>query len=405
ILVNLIGNAIKFTEKGEIVVTVKKEDVLHSGQNKKYQQLAIYVKDTGIGIPPEKLQKIFESFTQGDASTTRKYGGTGLGLTIAKNLAEMMGGSLTVESRPGVGSTFILRLAPEIVHEAPARTFHPRPTLKRVLVIDDNTTNCKLMQELFSCMEVECTLSTSGHDALQVLKKAGADDHGFDLIITDYQMPVMDGIMLVKEIKTLLKDHRQPFILMLSSLERDLHRREAERAGIDLFLSKPVRFNELDQILTGIFEGGTPPTATPGDIPTIRPLGKDQSVMVAEDEPFNMLLISEVLKKMGFAVIKASSGKEALQLLDDHDPCIIFMDINMPEMDGYTATRAIRNLETSRRNIPIIALTADAMAEDREKCMAAGMNGFISKPFRMEEIEEVLRKYVTGPLPANPRAN
>jgi CheY-like chemotaxis protein len=127
--------------------------------------------------------------------------------------------------------------------------------------------------------------------------------------------------------------------------------------------------------------------------------------MVAEDEPFNMLLISEVLKKMGFAVIKASSGKEALQLLDDHDPCIIFMDINMPEMDGYTATRAIRNLETSRRNIPIIALTADAMAEDREKCMAAGMNGFISKPFRMEEIEEVLRKYVTGPLPANPRAN
>lgn len=405
ILVNLIGNAIKFTEKGEVVVTVKKEDVLHRHQNKKYQQLTIYVKDTGIGIPQEKIQKIFESFTQGDASTTRKYGGTGLGLTIAKNLAEMMGGSLTVESRPGTGSTFILRLAPEIVQEAPARTFHPRPALQRVLVIDDNATNRSLMKELFNFMKVECILSNSGTDALQLLEKTRADREYFDLIITDYQMPAMDGITLVKKIKTLLRDHRQPFILMLSSLERDLHRQEAGEAGIDLFLPKPVIFTELNQVLTVIFEGGTPSVVMPGDIPVIRPLGEDQTVMVAEDEPFNMLLISEVLKKMGFAVIKASSGKEVLQLLQDHDPRIIFMDINMPEMDGYTATRAIRSLKDTRSGIPIIALTADAMEEDREKCMDAGMNGFISKPFRREEIEEVLQRYVIGSAQAIPRAN
>src|SRR5262249_51645044 len=163
-----------------------KEDILQRDQNKKYQQLAIYVNDTGIGIPREKINKIFESFTQVDASTTRKYGGTGLGLTIAKNLAEMMGGSLTAENRIRIGSTFILRLAPEIVHEAPAPTFSSRPALQRVLVIDDNTTNCRLMKELFSFMEIECTLSTSGQDALQVLEKAQTEHQPFDLIITDY---------------------------------------------------------------------------------------------------------------------------------------------------------------------------------------------------------------------------
>jgi len=405
ILVNLIGNAIKFTEKGEIVVTVKKEDILHREQDKRYQQLAIYVNDTGIGIPSEKINKVFESFTQVDASTTRKYGGTGLGLTIAKNLAEMMGGSLSLESRLGIGSTFILRLAPEIVHEAPAPAFPPRPALRRVLVIDDNTTNCRLMQELFNFMGVECTLSTSGADALQVLEKARSEQRTFDLIITDYQMPSMDGIALVKEIKTLLKDHSRPFILMLSSLERDLHRQEAEQAGIDLFLSKPVKFNELNQVLAGIFEGGVYSIHANDVMPVIRPLGEGHTVMVAEDEPFNMLLISEVLKKMGFAVIKACTGQEVLQLLHDHTPRIIFMDINMPEMDGYTATRSIRNLEGPGRHIPIIALTADAMVEDRERCVEAGMNGFISKPFRREEIEEVLLRYVIAPQQAIPRAS
>jgi CheY-like chemotaxis protein len=398
ILVNLIGNAIKFTDKGEIVVTVKREEASNQGPphrqgDKKYQQLSILVKDTGIGIPKEKIDKIFESFTQGDASTTRKYGGTGLGLTIAKNLAGMMGGTLTVDSQPGVGSTFTLLLAPEIIQEEPAKPHPQRSALRHVLVVDDNLTNCRLMQELFGFMNVECFVSTSGEDALAILKKARTDHKCFDLIITDYQMPSMDGITLVKEIKTILKDHAQPFILMLSSLERNLHRNEAESIGIDLFLSKPVRFNELNQILASIFEDGAPTIPVADPIPVIHQLGSNRTIMVAEDEPINMLLISEVLHKMGFKVIKASTGAEVLQLLQQHDPDIIFMDINMPEMDGYTATRAIRRLEGPQSNIPIIALTADAMIEDKQRCLDAGMNGFVSKPFRLEEIESVLQQF------------
>jgi len=407
ILVNLIGNAIKFTDNGEIVVTVKREEapyldashgqphqeVSHQARGKRFQQLSILVKDTGIGIPQEKLDKIFESFTQGDASTTRKYGGTGLGLTIAKNLAGMMGGALTVESQPGIGSTFTLLLAPEIIQEEPVKPHPQRPALRRVLVVDDNTTNCRLLHELFGFMNVECILSTSGEEALTILKKARADHKCFDLIITDYQMPAMDGITLVKEIKTVLKDHAQPFILMLSSLERNLHRDEAERIGIDLFLSKPVRFNELNQILASIFEDGSPTTPVADAIPVIHQVGSNRTIMVAEDEPINMLLISEVLHKMGFKVIKALTGAEVLQLLQQHEPDIIFMDINMPEMDGYTATRAIRRLEGPRSDIPIIALTADAMIEDKQRCLDSGMNGFVSKPFRLEEIESVLQQF------------
>jgi CheY-like chemotaxis protein len=254
------------------------------------------------------------------------------------------------------------------------------------------------MQDLFGFMGIECTVSTSGEEALHILQGSRSGGHeAFDLIITDYQMPHMDGITLVKKTRTTLKNYTQPFILMLSSLERNRHRAEAEMMGIDLFLSKPVKFNELNQILTALFEEGTPATAPAASVPTIRHLGRNNSIMVAEDEPINMLLISEVLGKMGFSVIKATSGTEVIELLRHHEPDMIFMDINMPGMDGYAATRLIRLLEGPQSNIPIIALTADAMEEDKERCLKAGMNGFISKPFRLEEIEGVLQLYVSTP--------
>jgi CheY-like chemotaxis protein len=283
-------------------------------------------------------------------------------------------------------------MAPEIIQDEPVQLPSQRPALRRVLVVDDNSTNCRLMQELFGYMQVECQVSTGGEEALGILKKARADHRCFDLIITDYQMPSMDGITLVKEIKSVLKDHAQPFILMLSSLERNLHRAEAEKIGIDLFLSKPVRLNELNQILEAIFGSGATAPPAAESIPVIHRLGANRTIMVAEDEPINMLLISEVLHKMGFSVIKAGNGMEVLKLLQDHDPDIIFMDINMPEMDGYTATRAIRRLDGPHADIPIIALTADAMTEDKQRCLDAGMNSFISKPFRLEEIESVLQQ-------------
>ncbi|HEV3412528.1 MAG TPA: two-component regulator propeller domain-containing protein [Puia sp.] len=393
ILVNLLGNAIKFTGNGEVVVSLERGAVIPGSDGRKLQPILLSVKDTGIGIPKEKLDHIFESFTQADSTTTRKYGGTGLGLTIAKNLAEMMDGMLDVHSEVGVGSTFTLRLSLEIVDEMSTVPATPRPVLKRVLVVDDNITNCHLLENIFRYMGVGCTVCTSGPAALQVL--AGVrDDDLFDLIVTDHQMPEMDGVTLVGEIKALLKGRPQPFILMLSSLDKEMCVEDAEQIGIDMFLSKPVKLQELNNILQSIFgsaQGGRKDAQVK---PEIHRLTDHASILVAEDEPVNMLLISEVLSKMGFHVIKATNGKQVLDLLGIHHPAVILMDINMPEMDGLEATQIIRTLPQPKRNIPIVALTAGAMSEDRERCLGAGMNSFISKPFRLEEIEGVLKKYV-----------
>jgi signal transduction histidine kinase/CheY-like chemotaxis protein/ligand-binding sensor domain-containing protein len=394
ILINLLGNAIKFTEKGEVVVSVKKGPASLGEDEKKYQPIFISVKDTGIGIPAHKLSQIFESFTQADSTTTRKYGGTGLGLTIARNLAEMMGGCLDVQSEPGKGSTFTLLFAPEILSEMEEGPVIQRPVLRRVLVVDDNITNCHLLQNIFGHMGIECSFCTGGPDALQVLVTAIQKDQLFDLIVTDHQMPVMDGITLVKAIKEILKDRPQPFILMLSSLDKGMCMQDAEQAGIDLFLSKPVKLQELNNILQSIFGKGEADSLRAVPKPEIKKLTDNASVLVAEDEPVNMLLISEVLSKMGFTVIQACNGKEALELLETHQPTIIFMDVNMPEMDGLEATQIIRAQTNTQNNIPIIALTAGAMKEDKERCLRAGMNSFISKPFRLEEIEGVLKDYI-----------
>lgn len=393
ILVNLLGNAIKFTEKGEVVVSLERGTVIQARDGKRFQPVSLSVKDTGIGIPREKMEHIFESFTQADSTTTRKYGGTGLGLTIARNLTEMMDGSLEVRSEPGKGSVFTMKLTLEIVDEMSSIPVVQRPVLKRVLVVDDNVTNLHLLENIFRYMGVECTSCSNGADALYVLGRV-TDDQLFDLIVTDHQMPVMDGVTLVREIKKVLKGRRQPFILMLSSLDKGMCVEDAEQVGINMFLSKPVKLQELNNILQSIFgsaqieRGGGPAK------PEIRRLTETASILVAEDEPVNMLLISEVLHKMGFTVIKAYNGKQVLDLLDTHHPAVILMDVNMPEMDGLEATQIIRGLPQPQRNIPIVALTAGAMSEDRERCLGAGMNSFISKPFRLEEIEGVLKKYV-----------
>jgi signal transduction histidine kinase/CheY-like chemotaxis protein/ligand-binding sensor domain-containing protein len=393
ILVNLLGNAIKFTEKGEVVVSLERGAVIQGSDGRKFQPVELSVKDTGIGIPKEKLDHIFESFTQADSTTTRKYGGTGLGLTIARNLAEMMDGSLWVQSKPGEGSVFTLSLALEIVDEMSTVPVAHRPVLKRVLVVDDNITNCHLLENIFRYMGVDCTTCTSGPVALEILDGI-RDENLFDLIVTDHQMPIMDGVTLVGKIKETLTGRRQPFILMLSSLDKGMCVEDAEQFGIDMFLSKPVKLQELNNILQSIFGSAQESRMGVQAKPEIHRLTEHASILVAEDEPVNMLLISEVLGKMGFHVIKASNGKQVLDLLTSHHPAVILMDVNMPEMDGLETTQIIRTLPQPKRNIPIVALTAGAMSEDRERCLGAGMNSFISKPFRLEEIEGVLKKYV-----------
>jgi CheY-like chemotaxis protein len=340
------------------------------------------------------MDAIFESFTQEDSSTTRKFGGTGLGLTISKRLAELMGGTLTAESKPGKGSKFTLLLSLEIMDEQPRVSVAPKSLLRNVLVIDDNHTNCELMQGIFEYLKISCQVCSGGPEAIEVIRNASIAQKQFDLIITDHQMPEMDGITLVKEIKKLYTGQTVPFILMLSSLEKNMLQKEAESIGINKFLSKPVKLVELVNLLTSFFDRRQIKKDTLEKATKIGRFSERTKILVAEDEPMNMMLISEVLGNMGLDVIKATNGEEAIAMLHDHDPVIIFMDINMPVMDGFTATTVIRKLPQPGSNIPIIALTADAMQEDRERCLQIGMNDFISKPFRLREIENVLKNYL-----------
>ena len=392
ILLNLVGNAIKFTEKGEIEVRVIPSE--RSGLLKDDRiGIDISIRDTGIGIPKEKLEAIFESFTQADSSTTRKFGGTGLGLTISRRLAEMMNGELWAESTLGVGSIFTLHLRLGIEDMTPCIMPAEKPVLRKVLVVDDNETNCNLMKGIFAYMRIPCQIAYSGAEALQLIAQALTTGEHFDLIITDHQMPIMDGITLVKEIKKVIIGHSEPFILMLSSLEKVMHQQKAERIGIHKFLSKPVKMQELDSIITGIFQ------QTEEDVmqlaaPDARGTDKEMNVMVVEDEPMNMMLISEVLSRMGLRVIKANNGLQAISSLNENDVRLIFMDVNTPEMDGYTATQMIRMREDEKKNVPIIALTADALPEDKERCLDSGMDDYISKPFSLDEIKVVLRRYL-----------
>ncbi len=391
VLVNLLGNAIKFTPQGEIFVSAINASPFYQRNGKQYQDVDISVRDTGIGISDKKLAKIFESFTQADASTTRKYGGTGLGLTISKSLSEMMGGDLTVKSEIGRGSTFTMRIPLEVINERPSIAADYKPPLRKVLVIDDNSTNRWLMQEIFRYFQIACEIASGAREALMILDRIQHSGEPLDLIITDHHMPDMDGIQLVQEIRSKMTGVSQPTILMLSSLEKDLLRNEAEKLGIHRLLTKPVKMYELYALLCAMFATGSEETRTPAVAPLPPRVAEAAPIMVVEDEPVSMMLISEVLRKMGFEVIRASNGKQALETLKHYEPVLIFMDVNMPEMDGYATTRHIRQMAEPWKNIPIIALTADAMEGDREKCIAHGMNDYISKPFRMEEIITILK--------------
>jgi PAS domain S-box-containing protein len=390
ILVNLLGNAIKFTQEGEIFVSVTRAGSVYLKDSHSYLDLEISVKDTGIGISREKIKKIFESFTQADSSTTRRYGGTGLGLTISKSLADLMKGDLTVKSDIGDGSIFKLQLSLRVVNDKPQLSREYTPPLKNVLIVDDNLTNRSMMAEMFRYFNINCEVTASPSEAIQVLDRMKSENIKPDLIITDNNMPEMNGIQFAKRIRY---DHKfpNPVILMLSSLEKNLYQQEADKAGIHKMLTKPVKLHELYALLCSFFSNTKQASRIQAKIPVIERIADSATIMVVEDDAINMMLISEVLGKMGFDVIKANNGKQALGMLKEQEPVLIFMDVNMPEMDGFATTRMIRKMEGVYATLPIIALTADAMLGDKEKCIEAGMTDYISKPFRLEEIESVLK--------------
>ena len=402
VVTNILGNAIKFTNSGDILISVKKQNEIYNINKERFLDVVVSVKDTGIGIPAEELKKIFESFTQADGSITRSYGGTGLGLTISRNLMELMGGTLEVESEPAKGSTFTFRLPLQVFDEAPALHFISRPLLNNVLVVDDNATNGNLMLGIFAFLDIPCTACYSGSEALVLIKESISEGKMYDLIITDHQMPEMDGITLVKEIKHLVGGHNEPFILMLSSLGKSLYQQEAQDIGINKFLSKPIKLVDLRNMLSNIFDKPVPEPITDDLIlPQNEPVSDIPIIAVAEDNPLNMMLITKVLLNMGFDAVKAINGEEIVAFAANNLPEIIFMDIHMPGIDGYTATKMIRQLPSPNCDVVIIALTADAMKEDKEKCLAAGMNDFIAKPFRLAEIDQVLKKYLKHSVAVN----
>ena len=394
VLVNLLGNAIKFTQQGEILVSAIPAGEIYLKNNKKYLDIEISVKDTGIGISKEKLGKIFESFTQADNSTTRKFGGTGLGLTISRSLAELMSGNLTVKSEMGRGSSFTLHIPLEVTNERPQISTEYKPPLRKVMIIDDNATNRKLMEEIMKYFSIPCEVASGAQEAFMKIEKIKKNNEELDLIITDHHMPEMDGLTLTREIRKMLPDNNSAHILMLSSLEKNIHQNEATEIGIYKMLTKPVKMYELYSVLCSMFVATTHVEKPVQPTPEIKKIGHETSIMVVEDDPINMMLINEVLTKMGFNVIKANNGKRALEMLPYVDPALIFMDVNMPEMDGYATTKLIRKMPEPWCSLPVIALTADAMVGDRERCLEAGMDDYVSKPFKIEEIESVLKSRV-----------
>jgi two-component system, sensor histidine kinase and response regulator len=392
ILTNLVGNAVKFTAQGEVVVRTTLVDT-HADA----VLLRFAVMDTGIGIPPAVQARLFQAFSQADSSTTRQYGGTGLGLAISQRLVTLMGGTIGVESTPGQGSTFwfTVRLAPR---PAPAQaTGATLPELRgvRVLCVDDHGTNRAILEAQLSAWGMQASCVADGTTALARLRAAHADGQPYDLAILDYHMPEMDGLELAHAIKAdpLLAPVR---LIMLSSVSQRGQRRAAQQAGIAAALTKPVRQSHLYNCLVTVMGAAAEPTVVS---PVSRhqgnaPIQMHLRVLVAEDNVINQKVAVRLLEKVGCRIDVAANGQEAVAMLVQFAYDVVLMDCQMPEMDGFAATAAIRQHEASTgRHVPIIAMTANAMQGDQEECLAAGMDDYVSKPVTLDALVAVLRKW------------
>ncbi len=392
IVLNLVGNAIKFTEIGEVVLSV--QSMTHVGDE---LQLRFTVTDTGIGISPDKQAAIFEAFKQADGSMTRKYGGTGLGLTISSRLVELMGGRIWVESELGEGSRFHFT-ANFKVQKAAARTVVPRDptTLRdmRVLVVDDNATNRQILVKMLDGWHMISTVAESGAKAMVTLTEAKGIGRTFPLILLDAQMPEMDGFALAEYIKR-HPSYRAATIMMLSSAGQRGDAMRCRELGVAAYLTKPVRQSELmDAILTAL--GTRAKSEAKPALVTRHTLRESQNrlrVLLAEDNAVNQLVALRLLERFGHTVTVAANGRKALDAWEKGGFDAILMDVQMPEMNGWEATQAIRERErTAGGHIPIIAMTAHAMKGDDERCFAAGMDDYLTKPIRTEELMTVLEK-------------
>jgi PAS domain S-box-containing protein len=403
VLVNLVGNAVKFTERGEVAVSVAEE-----ARTATDMSLHFTIRDTGIGVPAAKQEQIFEAFAQADGSTTRLYGGTGLGLAITTQLLELMGGRIWVESpaspastddtSPGTTFHFTATVG---LPKTQARVFDPdADSLRgmRVLIVDDNETNCHILTETVSRWRMEPTVVSGGHAALAAIKNAVDQARPFRLVLIDSQMPEMDGFALVERIR-LTPERVEATIMMLSAANQNNQTRRCRELGLDVYLVKPVRRPDLfDAIQRAL--GISLPTAGSNEIYRNRSVpdkGRTLHILLAEDNDINRRVAITVLEKRGHTVELATNGAEAIELFARGRFDLVLMDVQMPKVNGFEATAAIREREQSMGvHTPIIAMTAYAMKGDEERCLAAGMDAYIPKPISVEELLRTIERLTSN---------
>jgi CheY-like chemotaxis protein len=409
VLVNLGNNAVKFTESGEIVVFIRTEERMNGRV-----RLRFSVRDSGIGMTKEQQGKLFQAFSQADTSTTRKYGGTGLGLTISKRLVDMMDGEIWVESEPGVGSEFIFTANFGLgeVQEKEARVTPDDLLHMRVLVVDDSHTSRLILEEMLESLNFEVEQASSGKDALDLIEQA-IEERPYGMVLIDWQMPEMDGIETSRRIRERFDSAKQPKIILVTAYARDEALQQVEQAGLDGMLIKPASPSSLFDAVMQAFGKKEARRLEAGEEDRETLLAKPirgASILLVEDNEINQQIAQEILESAGLRVTIANNGQEGLNMIAELGTKnaetgrlpfdAVLMDIQMPVMDGLTATKEIRKWEdqfripNSASRIPIIAMTASAMTQDREEAMGAGMDDHVSKPINTNELFSALLKWI-----------
>ena len=401
ILINLVGNAVKFTDQGEVVLSVR-QDSVENGQ----VLLHFAVRDTGIGIPADKQSSVFNAFEQADVSSTRRVGGTGLGLAITEHLVQLMGVTIGVDSEVGRGSTFYFTARFDVRNEQLAEQTTPAEmTGARTLVVDDNATNRQILTEMLAGFELVSVNVASATEAMDALKQAQIKKKPFDLVISDVQMPATNGFTLVEWIRNDLELAGTKVILLTSRGDSGDNER-CRQLGIDGYSIKPVKQSTLYDLAVGSLVS---PAAIRREV---TPAEKDAGLppyrlLLAEDNEVNRMVACTLLEQWGQHVETANDGTEAVRRIQSESFDFVLMDVHMPSMGGLEATQAIRarEQETGSSRVPIIAMTADAMKGDRERCLAAGMDGYVTKPINREHLRQAILdlEIDKGPTPSHGR--
>jgi signal transduction histidine kinase/chemotaxis response regulator CheB len=408
VLLNLLSNAIKFTAAGEVSVQASAVQTTPGEARIRFS-----VRDTGIGITRDDAARLFQPFTQADASINRRFGGTGLGLAICKRLVEMMGGVITIDSRPGQGSTFWFEInLPRVAEKdetAGGRVLAASLTGTRALLVDDNTTNRKFLGHLLHAWGVDLQQTSTGADALRTLLEAAAAHRPFQLVLLDSHMPEMDGYTLAQEVRRMPELAAVRLVLLTAHSERPV-RSELEQRGIAACLVKPLRKKALHECLLEVMGAAARPVlvapaaaASPTEPPAaVSPAFSAAHILVAEDNIVNQKVALLHLQRLGSTAFGVAVGRAAVAAVRQQTYDLVFMDCQMPEVDGYEATRQIRAGESERGGprLPIVAMTAGALAGDREACLAAGMDDYISKPVRQDELRQILQRHIPAHLRA-----